>query len=117
MRYRKLDGNGDMTFGGQQADFWRDVPQAVAQAVWTRLRLWLGEWFLDTTDGTPWLQAALGEGKRQTIEPAVRARILGTQGCTGIEAFEFDFEPDTRTARIDATINTIYGNAVLRGVI
>ena len=106
-----------MLFGEQQADFYRDLPQAVAQAVWTRLRLWRGEWFLDTQDGTPWLQAALGEGRRKTIEPAIRARILDTQGCTGIEAFAVEFEPDTRTARIDATINTAYGQATLNGSI
>lgn len=33
MRYRKLDENGDYSFGGQQADYYRDTPLAVAQAV------------------------------------------------------------------------------------
>ena len=117
MRYRKLDSGGDMCFGAQQADFFRDVPQAVAQAVWTRLRLWVGEWFLDTTDGTPWLQAALGAGKRSTIEPAIRARILGTDGCTGLEAFSCSVEPESRTATISATINTAYGQAFIRGTL
>lgn len=104
-----------MCFGGQQADFFRDVPQAVAQAVWTRLRLWRGEWFLDKNEGTPWMQAALGEHKRKTIEPAIRSRILDTQGCSGIEDFQYSFDADNRTAQINATINTIYGEAVLQG--
>lgn len=117
MRYRKLDQDGDMLFGQQQADFLRDSPEAVAQAVLTRLKLWAGEWFLDTSEGTPYQQAALGTGKRQTIEPAIRARILGTQGCSGITDFSCAFEEDARIAKIATTINTDYGQAKAQGVI
>lgn len=111
MRYRRLDADYDMCFGAQQADFLRDSPEAVAQAVLTRLRLWVGEWFLDTSAGTPWQQAGLGVGKSRTVEPMVRARILDTEGVTGIESMSMDFEPNSRTAMIDATITTAYGQA------
>lgn len=117
MRYRRLDADGDMLFGQGQADYLRDTPDTVAQAALTRLRLWVGEWWLDTTEGTPYQQAALGTGKRKTIEPAIRARILGTQGCTGITSFSIAFDDDARIAKIAATINTIYGRAELQGVI
>ena len=117
MRYRKLDTDGDMLFGQGQADYMRDTPDTVAQAALTRLRLWAGEWWLDTTAGTPYQQAALGTGKRKTIEPAIRARILGTQGCTGIASFSLAFDDDARIAKIAATINTVYGRAELQGVI
>lgn len=117
MRYRKLDSNGDMTFGNQQADFYRDTPEAVAQAVWTRLRLWTGEWFIDTTEGTPYQQAALGTNKSKTIEPAIRSRILNTQNVTSIESFSLTIDPDNRVASISAVINTAFGSAQLQGVI
>lgn len=117
MRYRKLDQNGDMLFGAQQADFYRDRPEAVAQAVLTRLRLWVGEWFLDTSEGTPYQQAILGTNKRETIEPALRERILETQGVTGIEEFELVIDPDNRVATMNAVINTEYGSAQLSEVL
>ena len=60
MRYRKLDARGDMIFGHGSADYYRDQPEAVAQAAVTRLRLKLGEWFADTSDGTNWDGAVLG---------------------------------------------------------
>lgn len=117
MRYRKLDKTGDMSFGNQQADFFRNQPEAVAQAVWTRLRLWVGEWFIDQTEGTPYQQAMLGTNKSKTIEPAMRQRILQTEGVTNIEEFQLLFDADSRTANINAVINTAYGSAQLQGVI
>lgn len=117
MRYRRLDNDGDMTFGSQQKDFLRDAPTAVVQAVITRLKLWVDEWFLDTSEGTPYVQAALGKYTSQTIAPAIRERILTTEGVTEITAFEVIFNPDTRVAKVEATIETIYGPAVLTEVI
>lgn len=117
MRYRKLDDKGDMSFGNQQADFYRDDPAAVGQAVWTRLRLWVGEWFIDTTEGTPYQQAALGTNKRATIEPAIRQRILNTQNVTSIESFDLVIDPDNRKATISAVINTAFGSTQLQGVL
>jgi hypothetical protein len=116
MRYRRLD-NGDMTFGNQQGDFLRDTPETVGQAVMTRLRLWLEEWFLDITEGTPWQQAVLGKYTRKTIEPAIRSRILNTEGVTDIEAFETIIDSENRKVTINATINTLYGQARLIEVI
>lgn len=117
MRYRRLDDDGDMKFGNQQADFHRNTPEAVAQAVMTRLNLWVGEWFIDQTEGTPYQQAVLGKSTRASIEPAIRSRILETQDVTGIEEFSLSIDPDERKVTISATINTSYGQAVARGVL
>lgn len=117
MRYRRLDDDGDMTFGSQQADFLRNTPETVAQAVVTRLKLWLGEWFIDQTEGTPYQQAILGKHTRASIEPAIRSRILETQGVTGIEQFNLSIDPDERKVTINATISTEYGPAVVQGVL
>jgi hypothetical protein len=117
MRYRKLDENGDMTFGSQQVDFYRDTPEAPAQAVLTRLRLWLGEWFIDTSEGTPYQQTVLGMHTSQTVEPSIRRRILGTQGVTSIESFSMERDPESRKTTISVVVNTEYGATTVQGVL
>ena len=77
MRYRKLDADGDYSFGARQADFFRDSPDTVAQAVKTRLMLLRGEWFLDSTEW-PWQGEVLGKQPRASYDWAIRQRMLGT---------------------------------------
>lgn len=108
MRYRKLDADGDYVFGGGQADFLKDSPEAVAQAVQTRLRLARGEWFLDKTEGTPWDQI-LGKYTAGTYDAAIRQRILGTQGVRELAAYSSSLNSEARELSVTATINTIYG--------
>ncbi|MDQ0507426.1 hypothetical protein [Xanthobacter agilis] len=98
-----------MTFGHSAADFWQDVPEAPAQAVKTRLALWLGEWFLDTTDGTPYNTKILGKHTSGTRDAALRERIVGTEGVTSLDAYSSTYDPDTRSFTVSATITTDYG--------
>lgn len=109
MRYRKLSPDGDYTFGHGQLDFYRDVPEAVGQACMTRLLLWLGEWFLNTDDGTPYLIGILGKHSKNTADATIQDRILNTQGMVNIPQYESEINPDTRELTASATINTIYG--------
>lgn len=109
MRYRKLDSNGDYTFGQGQANFYRDVPAAVGQAVQTRLLLWLGEWFLDILEGTPFMQGILGKHGLEMANITIQDRARGTQGLTNISNYESEVEPVSRGMTASFTIDTIYG--------
>jgi len=121
MRYRKEDVNGDYSFGHQEADFYIDSPEGVAQAVKTRLALFTGEWFLDTTDGTPWRTEVLGKYTMDSYDAVIKDRILSTQvltdqlvltsAVTSITAYSSTFNPDTRKLAVTVTIQTIYGEA------
>lgn len=115
MRYRKMDADGDMVFGGGQAAFYRDVPEAVAQAAVTRLMLFEGEWFRDTRDGTRWRTEVLGKGTAATRDPMIRARVLGTTGVTGIASYSSTLNRDTRGFSVNLTIDTVYGKAAVQG--
>lgn len=109
MIYRKLTPTGDYTFGQQSNNFYANVPAAVAQAVKTRLSLSQGEWFLDTTIGTPYKTKVLGKGTTGMYAQAIRQVILNTQGLTGLTYFSSSVDPITRAASVSGTINTQYG--------
>lgn len=108
MRYRPLDAAGDYTVG---LPFLVDSPDAVAQAILTRLKLWSGEWFVDTTDGTPYLDQILG--KSGNPDSAIQQRILATPGVTSITAYDSSRDPVTRALSVTATVQTQYGTTTL----
>lgn len=105
MIYRQLDAQGDYQLGR----FLSNSPAAVAQAVLTRLQLWQGEWFLDTSDGTPYLQGVLGHHTNYDLE--IQARILGTPGV--IEITDYASSVANRALAVTCTLNTLYGTVTL----
>jgi hypothetical protein len=109
MRYRKLDENGDYTFGNGRADYWHDVPEAPAQAVRTRLSLWQGEWYLDNREGMTWRTRVLGVRTGGTRDAAIRRHILGTEGVLSITAYSSAVQRDPRQFIVNTTIDTKYG--------
>jgi len=125
MRYRKLaqptgtnvfnSTGGDYAFGHGSADFWINVPDAPAQAALTRMYLFLGDWFLDTSDGMPWNTKVLGHYTANTRDPAIQSRILGTQGIKAIRSYSSNVVRDTRAFTVNAQLDTIYGAAVIQG--
>ncbi|TCB73193.1 hypothetical protein [Acinetobacter sp. ANC 4177] len=110
MRYRKLDEDDDYSFGSGSSNFHVDSPEAVAQAIMTRLRLWMGEWFADTSDGTGWSQSILGKQSGNLYELTLRQRVLQTTGVQSIENFESFLDSTARKLTVSMTVNTIYGS-------
>lgn len=106
IRYRQLDQNGDMSWGANLANFYIDNGQAVAQAVLTRLRLWLGEWFLDTSQGVPYLTKVFGKNTQATADTVIRSIILGTLGVTSIASYQSVFNRQTRAITIQCSVYT-----------
>lgn len=115
MRYRKLDENGDYVFGSSENDFLVNSPEAVAQAILTRLKFWLGEWFADTSDGTGWNQSILGKQPKNLYELTLRQRVLETLGVSGIQSFGSELDSETRRLTVTMTVNTIYGDISFDG--
>lgn len=117
MRIRRVDlMNGDRLFGSSQLDYYHDIPEAVALLVLYRLRLNLGEWFADTTQGTPWATRVLGERTQATRDIVVREQVQTTQGVAGVVAYASQTDRNLRTWDCQMTIDTIYGgvNEILR---
>jgi len=113
VKYRREDENGDYTFGQGDNTWLINSPEAVAQAVKTRFLLWYGQWFLNTTEGTPWIQSVLGKQNPETYNLAIRRRILETRGVNSIIAFETTLNTSSRRVIFTATINTLYGTTTV----
>lgn len=110
MRYRKLSPTGDYVFGQGGQDYYANSPEAVGQAVETRLLLATEEWFLDTTTGTPYSTQVLGKGTENLYDLAFRERIINTPGVTSITTYESALDPNTRRLTVAGTVDTLYGS-------
>lgn len=117
MRYRELAKDGDYVFGVGKSSILVDSPEAVGQAVKTRLLLKTEEWFLDVTEGTPYATDILGTGTKPTYDAAIRERILDTEGVTEIVAYKSDLDATTRGLLVTATIATRYGQITVEQVL
>lgn len=87
MKLRIVDYSGDMCFGKSLNDFQENTRGMVAQLISSRLRLWVGEFFADTSDGMPWSQDVLGNRTTSTYDAAVKDRILSTEGVVSIKSY------------------------------
>jgi len=115
MRYRQLSPTGDYMFGNGQQNFLINSPEAVGQAVETSLRLWLGEWYLNINDGTPWLEGVFGYNSQDEADQTLIQTILAVQGVQNLENWQSSVDPITRAyTSISATLDTIYGQTQLQ---
>lgn len=74
---------------------------AIRQAVQQNLQTFLGEWFLDTTQGVPWLQSILVQHPNlDVIQSVLQEAILSTPGILSLTAFNFSFDNGKRTLTI-----------------
>lgn len=116
MRYRTLTEAGDYSFGQGSSQWLVNTPETVAQAVLTRLRLVRGEWFLDTSEGTPYLTQILGEHTKGLYDQAIKTRILNTPGVVSIVEY-VSLMDAARNLAVSCTINTLYGQTTISQVL
>jgi hypothetical protein len=87
---------------------------AVGQHVRQRLKTFQGEWFLDITAGTPWLDQILGRHYDPALaEAIVKAEIMNTGGVIAITSFSVSFDRIPRRLNIrDIEVLTNYDEEV-----
>jgi len=107
MTVRRLDATGDIVTSGQQ---FIDEKIEVSQTITTRLRLFLLEYFRDTSDGTPWFQDILGNrGNLQVKESTIKRRIIQTKGVGALISFDTNFDIKSKSYSISASVLTDFG--------
>lgn len=105
----KLNQNHDLDTSTLDLVLITDAEQ-IRQQLLIKLRLWTGEWFLDTEFGTPYLQQILG--KQLTLSgalTAIRKSILEVEGVQQITEFTYSFSSSERTLSVNFTVNTPFG--------
>lgn len=103
---RAIDGSGDISPG----EGFVPGAEAVANAVRWSLKLILGEYFRDITDGLDVFGVVLSkQASQQAGEAAIRSRIMSTDGVKSILAFELSKNIQERAVSIKCVIMTEYG--------
>ena len=87
-----------------------DGAARIRQAVTIHLRRWRGDWFLDTSDGVPYVESILGKNKRpEIVEAILRAEILKVRGVKSIKSFTLLNDQRTRKISVDWSADTTEG--------
>lgn len=115
MRYRALSPTGDYVFGKGPSIILTNTPETVGQAIYTRLRLQLGEMFFATDEGVPFTTQVIGYVDQTTRDQAFMNVILTTPNVTSILAFDSAIDPATRRYAFTATVQTAYGATTVSG--
>lgn len=109
MRVRKLSSSGGLIFGQGLANFYINSADGVGQEVVTRLKLIQGEWYLDTSQGVPWLTQILGYSQQAVRDLLIKNTILTTPNVNTLDYFNSVTNKTIRTYNVTANINTVYG--------
>lgn len=84
--------------------------ERVAQQVLITLREWLGEWFLKTSDGVPYLEYILVKNPNEAhVRQVLSEAIQSVEGVKGVTELEFAFNHILRTLTVSYEIDTDYG--------
>ena len=82
----------------------------VRQQLSIKLGLWVGEWFLDTEFGTPYLESILGKQVSLTGGiSALKKSIMEVRDVDKIDSFEYVFDRPTRKLTNDFNCSTKFG--------
>jgi len=82
----------------------------VAQQVLITLREWLGEWFLKTSDGVPYLEYILVKNPNEAhVQQILTEAIESVEGVKNVTELEFVFNRILRTLTVSYEIDTDYG--------
>ena len=108
MRVSGLDKNLDWRFGKGRAAYKRDA-DAIAQNILTRLRSFLGDWYLDTEIGIDWLKLLGNLGTEKRILRAVESTVMQTDGVLSIQELKIIRRDSTRGVKIRIRYTDVFG--------
>lgn len=118
MLCRKLDENGDYSFGTNEQDF-IDGVDAIAQTIKTKILLFYGEWWENLGIGIPMFQSLLGqmnpEGLKMSSTLLISKSVREVEGVTSIS--KLDVLRNKRNLRFDIVCETNEGKASVEVIV
>ena len=110
MRVSGLDSNRDWKFGKGRAAYKRNA-DAIAQNILTRLRSFLGDWYLDTETGIDWLKLLGNLGTEKRILRAVESTVMQTDGVLSIQELKIIGRDSSRGVTIRIRYTDVFGTS------
>nr|DAV94409.1 MAG TPA: Protein of unknown function (DUF2634) [Caudoviricetes sp.] len=87
-----------------------DGAERIAQQILISLRFWLGEWFLDTSQGVPYLEYILVKNPNERhIQQILTEEILAVAGVQSVTDMTLDFDRPNRRLIVSYEAATKYG--------
>jgi hypothetical protein len=95
-----------------------DNAERVAQQILITLRFWYGEWFLNTTEGVPYLEYILVKNPNLShVRQILTEAIESVPGVVSLDSMEIDFDRQGRTLAVDYSTTTDFGLLTRREVL
>lgn len=86
---------------------------AIQQDLQQTLQLWLGEWFLDTTIGIPYLQFILVKNPNLDVIQSLLLDAAGAvNGVQDIVGFQYNYDSKTRELTVSMQATTTTGDVI-----
>jgi hypothetical protein len=105
----KLDGNHDLALAAGDAVL-TDGANRVRQGIDIALRIWLGEYFLDSDVGVPYLETIIVKSPSlPSIEAALRAVIRSVDGVQSVDSLTAMIDRRARSLSVSFTATSSYG--------
>lgn len=95
-----------------------DNAERVAQQILISLRFWYGEWFLNTTEGVPYLEYIMVKNPNIAhVRQILTEQIEAVGGVQKVDSMSIDFDRQGRTLAVDYSATTDYGLITRREVL
>lgn len=111
----KLDSDGDIDISSGRFTIEEDT-EAIKLMIIARLKLWIGEWFLNLDSGIDYIGEVF---HKNDVDAAMNAEfldgIIGTQGVTEVSQLDIDIASrnnDNNNLKVDFTAKTIFTEEV-----
>lgn len=88
MKIRKLDDNGDWTFGNSLSTLYINNSLAVAQDLKTKIQEWKGDFFANLTAGIDWRTRLGYKGQRDKLDKDIQKIITDNNNVLNLLTYK-----------------------------